>query len=70
MFHSFQNKFHFQNWCSVKTDEALKTQILTQNHSPEAFRIIGTLSNNDDFAKDFNCPKGSKMNPVKKCTVW
>ena len=70
IFHSFQHKFHFQGWCAVKTDEALKTQILTDNHSPQAFRTIGPLSNNDDFAKDFNCPKGSKMNPEKKCTVW
>ena len=61
---------NFQGWCAVNTDEALKTQILTNTHSPQAFRTIGPLSNNEDFAKDFNCRKGSKMNPEKKCTVW
>ena len=67
---SLHHKFNFQGWCSVKTDEAQKTQILRDTHSPQAFRTIGSLSNNEDFAKDFNCPKGSKMNPEKKCTVW
>ena len=67
---SFQHKSNFQNWCAVWTDEMQKARILTDKHSPGAFRIIGPLSNNDDFAKDFNCPKGSQMNPEKKCTVW
>ena len=62
--------FPFQNWCSKWRDEALKSYILTHPHSPLEFRTIGPLRNNYDFAKDFNCPIGSKMNPEKKCTVW
>ena len=59
-----------QNWCQVSTDQGLKDQILLDFHSPGEFRIKGPLSNNQDFARDLNCPKGSKMNPEKKCRVW
>jgi len=59
-----------QVWCSKYRDGAYKKQIKTGAHSPGGFRIMGSLSNNDDFAKDFNCPKGSPMNPENKCSVW
>jgi len=59
-----------QAWCSKYRDGTLKSQVLTDPHSPGEFRTIGSLSNNPDFAKDFNCPLGSPMNPVKKCKIW
>lgn len=59
-----------QSWCSVYTPETLKSKIITEYHSPERFRIIGSLSNAIDFAKDFKCPHGSTMNPIHKCEVW
>jgi len=59
-----------QNWCVVYRDEKLKNQILTGQHAPSEFRILGPLSNNQDFARDFECKKGSNMNPEKKCQVW
>lgn len=37
---------------------------------PMKYRIDGVLQNNEDFAKDFECILGSKMNPKKKCIVW
>ncbi|KAI5630566.1 VLP3p-2, transcript variant X2 [Venturia canescens] len=57
-------------WCSAYRPEALKLRITTGFHSPGEFRILGPLSNMPEFAKDFNCPLGSKMHPKTKCSVW
>ena len=42
----------------------------TDEHSPTEFRVNGPLSNSAEFSKDFNCPVGSRMNPVNKCGLW
>lgn len=39
-------------------------------HAPGNVRVIGTLSNLQQFSKAFQCAPGSKMNPEKKCRVW
>lgn len=67
-FVNFINKF--QVWCSSITDETLNLQIEKDPHSPPNFRVIGSLSNFPEFAKEFNCPSGSRMNPTEKCEVW
>lgn len=59
-----------QTWCAVDRPETLKKAILTDVHSPNEFRVIGTLQNMKEFASDFQCSKGSKMNPLRKCEVW
>ncbi|XP_033323591.2 M13 family metallopeptidase neprilysin 2 isoform X2 [Megalopta genalis] len=57
-------------WCSKYRPEAMKLRITTGFHSPGKFRVLGPLSNMEEFSEDFNCPVGSKMNPEKKCSVW
>ena len=57
-------------WCIKQRPEVLKLIITTGVHSPGQFRVLGPLSNMPEFAKDFKCPVGSKMNPQKKCSVW
>ncbi|XP_062561587.1 neprilysin-2 isoform X3 [Armigeres subalbatus] len=59
-----------QTWCSVYRPETMKMRITTGVHSPGQFRVLGPMSNMVEFAKDFNCPVGSPMNPAQKCEVW
>lgn len=59
-----------QTWCNLHRTEAMKGRILTGVHAPGEFRVLGPLRNMESFAKDFNCPVGSPMNPKKKCEVW
>ncbi|KAI5709268.1 hypothetical protein M8J76_014310 [Diaphorina citri] len=57
-------------WCSLYRPESLKIRIRTGYHSPGEFRVLGPLSNLKEFARDFQCPVGSRMNPPHKCEVW
>ncbi|ERL89315.1 hypothetical protein D910_06687 [Dendroctonus ponderosae] len=59
-----------QVWCGQQRIEEAKYRLKTSVHSPGIFRIIGVLSNSEDFAREFHCPKNSPMNPEKKCTIW
>ncbi|PIK43744.1 putative endothelin-converting enzyme 1 [Apostichopus japonicus] len=59
-----------QVWCSFSTPEEALLHIMTDHHSPPRFRVIGTLSNSEDFAREFQCPADAPMNPEKKCVVW
>ncbi|XP_073991312.1 M13 family metallopeptidase neprilysin 3 isoform X3 [Rhodnius prolixus] len=59
-----------QVWCSASTEEATNLQVEKDTHATPKFRVIGSLSNSPDFAENFNCREGSKMNPKKKCVVW
>ncbi|XP_044014085.1 neprilysin-2-like [Aphidius gifuensis] len=56
--------------CEINSNELLRNKYLSDVHPPIKFRVIGALSNMPEFAKDFNCPSGSNMNPTKKCSVW
>lgn len=59
-----------QVYCSVERTEALKMAVITDEHSPKQFRVLGPFKNMKYFSEDFNCPLGSDMNPVHKCEVW
>ncbi|XP_076284124.1 neprilysin-11 isoform X2 [Lasioglossum baleicum] len=59
-----------QVWCGNYTKGALKSKLIEGVHAPNHFRVIGTLSNNEDFANAWSCPIGSPMNPANKCVLW
>ncbi|XP_060515852.1 neprilysin-4 [Cylas formicarius] len=59
-----------QVWCGKLRKEAARNRIKTSVHSPGLFRVIGALSNSEEFSQTYNCPKNSTMNPELKCIVW
>ncbi|GFT20288.1 endothelin-converting enzyme homolog, partial [Nephila pilipes] len=59
-----------QSECSVSTPEKRRYSAMVDVHSLPEFRVIGPMSNSEDFAREFNCPSKSKMNPENKCEVW
>lgn len=59
-----------QAFCAKSTDEAMVRRLSTDPHSPEQWRINGVMMNSDEFARVFSCPRGSNMNPERKCRLW
>ncbi|VIO93997.1 Uncharacterized protein BM_BM7805 [Brugia malayi] len=59
-----------QIWCGTMNDKEAVRKLRTSEHSPGPIRVKGPLSNSEDFAKAYNCPSGSPMNPRHKCRVW
>ena len=57
-----------QQWCNKHSIQDLK-EGMTGVHTPDKYRLLGSLMLSDEFAKDFNCPKNSKMNPIRTCSV-
>jgi endothelin-converting enzyme/putative endopeptidase len=59
-----------QGWCTQTRPERLRTQALSNPHSPEEFRTNTVLTNLPEFAKSFSCKKTAAMVAPKPCRVW
>ena len=59
-----------QVWCAKERPEALRRSVLTNPHSPDHWRVIGTLTNSPEFQKAWSCPASSPMAPANRCRVW
>ncbi|XP_071451226.1 endothelin-converting enzyme homolog isoform X2 [Hetaerina americana] len=57
-------------WCEHGTAATAKWILERDEHSPSKARVWGAISNSKEFAKTFNCPVGSPMNPDVKCRLW
>lgn len=59
-----------QVWCGAMRPEMALNKLKTAVHSPGMYRVIGTLSNSEEFAEVYGCAAGTPMNPEHKCRVW
>ena len=59
-----------QGWCSKYTLEGALHQLDNLPWPPMNIRIDGAIMNSEGFAEAFKCPRGSRMNPETKCSVW
>ncbi|XP_076365191.1 neprilysin-1-like isoform X2 [Tachypleus tridentatus] len=59
-------------WCSKARPQAIKSMIQYDNHSPPKYRVWGSVSNFEEFARTFNCKEGDNMVKPKKerCVIW
>ncbi|XP_047470014.1 neprilysin-1-like [Penaeus chinensis] len=58
-------------WCEHKTAQSVLTQLAVDPHSPGRFRVLGSLSNDAEFSRVWNCPAGSPMNRGDdSCLLW
>jgi membrane metallo-endopeptidase-like protein 1 len=69
-----QNQLFFiqqaQFLCQKYRPKVYAERFKVSYHPPAPFRVWGMVQNSVDFAKAFNCPSGSPMSSVHKCTVW
>lgn len=59
-----------QIWCNDVHPNVRAMQVSTDQHMPGQVRVIGSLSNFDQFSEVFQCPAGSPMNPTEKCVLY
>jgi len=58
-------------WCeSFYNSKSYLENALKDEHAKGFARVNGVVSNSKEFAKAFNCPLKSKMNPQNKCVLW
>nr|AAY55188.1 IP13936p [Drosophila melanogaster] len=59
-----------QLWCADYEPEHYWEE-LTGAHTVDKYRVLGAVSNNDDFAEVYKCPLGSPMHPkAESCRMW
>ena len=59
-----------QLWCAAYEEEHYWEE-LTDEHTMDKYRVLGAVTNNEDFAKAYECPVGSKMHTDNtKCKLW
>ncbi|KAK7023952.1 Endothelin-converting enzyme 1 [Favolaschia claudopus] len=59
-------------WGNIMKTAAQVQRVRTDPHSPNVYRVDGTVSNIPEFAAAFNCSPTAKLNPPreKQCLFW
>ncbi|XP_064875264.1 phosphate-regulating neutral endopeptidase PHEX isoform X3 [Oncorhynchus nerka] len=57
--------------CNSYRPEAARDQIQSGAHSPPKYRVVGAMSNYEEFRQAFSCPDSSVMNRgAESCRIW
>lgn len=61
-----------ETWRVKFRDEALKFRLLTDEHAPPKYRVLGPLSNMPEFSQAFGCKTGDRMvrPPKDRPSIW
>ncbi|WP_256006755.1 M13 family metallopeptidase [Pedobacter deserti] len=61
-----------QVWRTKSRDESMRVRLKTDPHSPEMFRVNGSVYNMEAFYKAFNVPSTAKMYvaPADRIKIW
>ncbi|XP_022209447.2 neprilysin-11 [Drosophila obscura] len=59
-----------QFWCTDSNERFRDRVSLLVSHTPNALRVLGSLSNLGAFQRDFACSSGSPMTSAQKCQLY
>lgn len=59
-----------QAMCGHQSLEELEDFLHNDPHSPPPLRVLGSLSNSQDFYRHFHCSTKVPKNPAVKCHIW
>ena len=57
-------------WCGELRPETARTQVMTQGHSLERYRVNNVVGNMPEFGHAFGCHAGQPMVHAHACRVW